>query len=349
MAPMHSLLLAALALVHDGLCSSTANMAPLGIRTGFSHIAAAPGTTDATPVLRSSGDKMALLQTAMLQPASLRRAPASSLRAATFMRASVDSEGEMVPSWKSPARIGIALVWLLFISYAFIFAPNSPESAARDQEIILQFFDSARMFDINAYFFCTFNSLGVLPAVYAALLLPGAEEQRPLPALPFVGSSIALGYFGIAPYLVFRQPRTEVTQQSFGGLLARVLESRLYAAPLVAAAIALAARAIGSADDPAVLDEFVNIFQTSQLAHISTIDLVILSSIIWEPMLEDMRRRQWAWSADAHMIARAQARGLHEAYIRLTEGLHKVRRRRPRSSGGCSPSSCPWSGRLSTC
>uniref|UniRef100_A0A7S4BIA2 ADP,ATP carrier protein n=1 Tax=Chrysotila carterae TaxID=13221 RepID=A0A7S4BIA2_CHRCT len=216
MAPMHSLLLAALALVHDGLCSSTANMAPLGIRTGFSHIAAAPGTTDATPVLRSSGDKMALLQTAMLQPASLRRAPASSLRAATFMRASVDSEGEMVPSWKSPARIGIALVWLLFISYAFIFAPNSPESAARDQEIILQFFDSARMFDINAYFFCTFNSLGVLPAVYAALLLPGAEEQRPLPALPFVGSSIALGYFGIAPYLVFRQPRTEVTQQVGG-------------------------------------------------------------------------------------------------------------------------------------
>jgi len=39
-----------------------------------------------------------------------------------------------------------------------------------------------------------FNALGILPAVYASLLLPGTKKQK-VPGLAFVVSSFALGFF----------------------------------------------------------------------------------------------------------------------------------------------------------
>jgi hypothetical protein len=42
---------------------------------------------------------------------------------------------------------------------------------------------------------------------YAATLLPGAKDQRPLPAVPFIVASLAAGMFALSPYLALRERR----------------------------------------------------------------------------------------------------------------------------------------------
>ena len=55
---------------------------------------------------------------------------------------------------------------------------------------------------VNPIFESLFNSLGVVPAVYAALLLPGAKDQPRIPTVPPLAASFALGFFALAALLV---------------------------------------------------------------------------------------------------------------------------------------------------
>ena len=46
-----------------------------------------------------------------------------------------------------------------------------------DIDLIKELFASDGINTVNPIFFAIFNSLGVLPAIYAALLLPGSRDQ----------------------------------------------------------------------------------------------------------------------------------------------------------------------------
>ena len=70
-------------------------------------------------------------------------------------------------------------------------------------------------------------------------------------------------------------------------------ESRLYGAGLVAAALALAYGLATIPDYAAASAEFGELFRTSKLVHVSTIDLGVLSAFAFEPIREDMCRRGW--------------------------------------------------------
>ena len=80
-------------------------------------------------------------------------------------------------------------------------------ATAFDTELITSLISSPFSGANNPIFEALFNSLGVVPAVYAALLLPGAEDQPRLPALPPIAASFALGFFALGPYLILREPR----------------------------------------------------------------------------------------------------------------------------------------------
>ena len=73
-----------------------------------------------------------------------------------------------------------------------------------------------------------------------AVLLPGAKDQRPLPAAPFVASSFFAGYGGVGPYMILREPRFGPIKRSELGFFPRVVtESKLFGAGLVAGAVGL--------------------------------------------------------------------------------------------------------------
>ena len=198
-----------------------------------------------------------------------------------------------------PSRAAMAAAWIGFSVYVAAFSPGefdvSPDSF--DNKLIANAI--ADPTSLNPIFFAVFNALGVIPGVNAALLLPGSKDQKPLPALPFVVSSFALGFGGIGPYLTFREPRPEVVKRSELGFFSRyVTESKLYGAGLLVASLILAQGLASIGDYTAASTEFGELFASSKLVHVSTIDLCVLSAFAFEPIREDMARRGW-WDVDS--------------------------------------------------
>jgi len=193
-----------------------------------------------------------------------------------------------------PSRAAMALAWVGFSLYVAAFSPGEFSIAAdsSDNQLIARAIEDPT--SLNPIFFCIFNALGVLPGVNLALLLPGAKDQSPLPCAPLIGASFALGFGAAGPYLALRQPRAQPTSKEELGFFARyVTESRLYGAGLLAASLALASTLLTIADPAAATAEFSELFATSKLVHVSTIDFAILSALAFEPIREDMARRGW--------------------------------------------------------
>ena len=144
----------------------------------------------------------------------------------------------------------------------------------------------------NPIFEALFNSLGVVPAVYAALLLPGAKDQPRLPAVPPIAASFALGFFALGPYLILREPREgPVSRASLGWATRVVFESKPFAAFNAAFAVFLAGYGVTHADAAAV-EGFARLWtEQSALCCVSSCDLLVLSIAMYGALAEDMRRR----------------------------------------------------------
>ena len=140
----------------------------------------------------------------------------------------------------------------------------------------------------NPIFEALFNSLGVVPAVYAALLLPGAKDQPRCPAALPIAASFALGFFALGPYLILREPRAAPVPRSSLGWLARVvLESKPFAALNAAFALFLVAYGVTHADRAAI-DGFATLWtEQSALCCVSSCDLLVLSLAMVGPARED--------------------------------------------------------------
>lgn len=191
----------------------------------------------------------------------------------------------------APTRVLTGAAWAAFIGYAALVAPKSaPEvdAALVTQLITLPFSGAA-----NYLFEAQFNALGVMPAVYASLLMPGSKGQKPVPTVPFVAGSFALGYFSIGPYLTLREFREEPVKRSELGWFTRnVLEAKWNAALLTAFASYLAFSAATHASAQQ-LAEYGTLFDTVSLVNVSACDLIVLSAAVFLPMREDMKRRGW--------------------------------------------------------
>ncbi len=197
------------------------------------------------------------------------------------------------PQQLAPARLAIGATWLAAVGYAAIGSPGEVNSPA-DTELILKLFDTAQLSSVNPIFFSVFNSLGLLPLAYSAVLAPGARDQSPVPPAT-IATSFALGFGGLAPYLALRQARPEPIARSSLSFTGRLLENKLLVAvPVLLASLALAAKVatIGPAFEE-VVAEYAALFATSKFVHISSLDLCVLSLFFFEPCAEDMMRRGW--------------------------------------------------------
>ena len=137
---------------------------------------------------------------------------------------------------------------------------------------------------LNTPFFCLFNIMGVMPAIYASLLLPSGRSANGVPAWPFVTGSFALGAFALLPYLaLWTAPPSPPPPQSIAELEAagaaslpmRALESRVSGGLIFAAALGLSAYAATA--DAAQWDTFGHLFQESRLVHVTSVDFLTLN------------------------------------------------------------------------
>jgi hypothetical protein len=194
------------------------------------------------------------------------------------------------------------LVWLGFVLYAVDFAPGMGEAArAADQKLLTDLIADPLNPSVTPLFAMIFNMLGILPFIYTSLLLPGAREQKPVPAAPFCIGSFALGFFALGPFLALREFRPVPAPPKWGWLRAAV-ESKIPAVLAMVGALLLVKHGYLTGGGPELdlvgrVSEYKALFDTQMLVHVSSLDFLILSLFVGDALREDMMRRGWYDSA----------------------------------------------------
>lgn len=194
------------------------------------------------------------------------------------------------------ANVAAALTWVALVTFAFGFAPGAiGDPADTDLVMALAAHPLAPFTEggVSPIFAAAFNLFLPVPMMLAALLLPTSRGQR-LPALPFVGASLFVGFFSLGPFLALRtspppMPADDEEPQPFG-----VFESRLFGAAMLAlsCSIPISAQLLQIAGDvPEALRQFGALCSQSKLVAVSCADLSVLSLTLALLVGEDARRR----------------------------------------------------------
>ncbi|MFO8050934.1 MAG: DUF2834 domain-containing protein [Thermoplasmatota archaeon] len=173
------------------------------------------------------------------------------------------------------------IVWAALLLYSILFAPGDLQGSMELAGDVI-----TDPFGMEPLLFMVFNIMGIWPMVYAGVLL-FEDNKGKLPSWPFVIASFFSGAFSLLLYAGLRRPMRDRTRDS--GILLRILDSRIYALFLKIAAVLLLAYGIGMGDP----SEYLDLFSSSSLVHIMTLDLLALTILSPFFMRDDMRRRGW--------------------------------------------------------
>lgn len=194
--------------------------------------------------------------------------------------------------YPNPLRIPYLATWMIFFIYAFSLSPpDSVEQTEYTTKVVQGIIEHPYDGTINPVFVAIFNFLGVLPAIYSSLLLSAGKKQSIWSTIFLYGSFIA-GFFATGPYLALRNINTSGEEQYFD-FGTRLFESKLNAILLLGFSSYLMYYAVTNLNfhDSAITD-FIELFKTNKLVHVSTIDFTILSLTMWDPIQEDIKRRK---------------------------------------------------------
>ncbi|MBD2692974.1 DUF2834 domain-containing protein [Anabaena catenula] len=179
-------------------------------------------------------------------------------------------------------KISFGLLWLGFISYAFLFAPpdNFPESLE-----LIKNLSTGQWQGINPLVIALFNIMGVWPLIYSAVLFIDGRGQK-IRAWPFATASFAVGAFALLPYLALRTSNQEFVGRK--NLFIKVLDSRINGILLTLGAGILFVYALQGD-----WSNFVQQWQTSRFIHVMSLDFCMLSLLFPALLGDDMTRRGW--------------------------------------------------------
>lgn len=196
------------------------------------------------------------------------------------------------------ASVGTGILWCAFVGYATVFAPNqfpSQDTYFIEKIVGLHADDG---YQVNRVFNDLFFLIGIVAAVYAPLLIPSARSKNKVPAWPFVGASFALGGFALLPYFALWQPDPEVTappgEEELEGLTRlsfKFQETLAYGVLLTLFATYYMGDAVLSGG--AAWKEFAELFSTSQLVHVTSLDFLILNLLCPFWLANDAEKRSW--------------------------------------------------------
>jgi hypothetical protein len=178
------------------------------------------------------------------------------------------------------SKIFLGLLWLGFISYAFLLAPpDRPETF-----MLIQNLSTGQWNGINPWVIALFNVMGIWPLLYFGILFADGDRQ-PLRAWPFAVASLAVGAFSILPYLALRTPHTDWSGQKTWGL--RIWDSRW----IGAIALLGSAACLWFGFTNGNWSDFMRQWYTSRFIHVMSLDFLMLSVLFPTLIPDDMARR----------------------------------------------------------
>ena len=177
-------------------------------------------------------------------------------------------------------KIAFSLIWLGFLSYGFLLAPPDDPNTSQLIARLINF----EVEGINPLIIAIFNLMGVLPLMYAPLLLMDGKGQK-LPAWVFMIFSFGVGAFALLPYLAFRQPEFKNWENNWS---LKLLDSRLINLLLVVLFLVIFSLGILEGD----WNDFIKQWQTSRFIHVMSLDFCLLILLFPALLLDDLNRRQ---------------------------------------------------------
>ena len=177
-------------------------------------------------------------------------------------------------------KIGFGLLWVGFVTYAFLLAP--PDQP--DTLYLIKNLSTGQWEGINPLVVSLFNIMGVWPMIYSCLLFIDGRAQK-IPVWPFASVSFGVGAFALLPYLALREPSIEFPGKKNAFLL--LLDSRLTGVVLTIGAVILVAYGLGNGD----WGNFVQQWQTSRFIHVMSLDFCLLCLLFPALLGDDMGRR----------------------------------------------------------
>ena len=177
-------------------------------------------------------------------------------------------------------KIGLLLLWVAFVSYAFLLAP--PSQADTIQTIV--HLSTGKWAGINPLIIALFNLMGIWPLIYGCVLLVDGRGQK-LPAWPFALACFALGAFALLPYLAWHQPYSQFTGEK--NFFIKLADNRLIGAIAFFWAFILLVYGIIAGD----WGDFVLQWQTSRFIHVMSLDFCLLWLLFPLLLGDDMARR----------------------------------------------------------
>ena len=177
-------------------------------------------------------------------------------------------------------KIALGLLWLGFVSYAFLLAP--PDRP--DTFDLIKNLSTGQVAGINPLVVALFNIMGIWPMIYSSLLFADGRGQK-VRAYPFALASFGVGAFALLPYLILRQPHGTFTGQKT--LLLKIFDSRWLGILLAAGTVGL----IGYGVTQGNWGDFVQQWQASRFIHVMSLDFCLLCLLFSNLLRDDMSRR----------------------------------------------------------
>ena len=179
-------------------------------------------------------------------------------------------------------KIVFGILWLGFIGYAFFLAP--PDRST-NLDLIINL-STGKWMGINPLVIALFNLMGILPMIYAALMLIDGKTQK-LSAGLFSAASFAVGAFAILPYLALRESNSRPVGEHNG--IIKLVDSRWLGVFLSIGTVILLAYGITQGD----WVDFVQQWQTSRFIHVMSLDFCLLILLLPVLINDDIDRRNF--------------------------------------------------------
>jgi hypothetical protein len=201
---------------------------------------------------------------------------------------------------------GLLILWLGLLAYIFRLSPNQTPSL--DSFVVLKLIGQKAddPYVVNPVFEAVFNIMGVYPAIFGALLVPGGKSGKgplgtALPAWPFVAAAFGLGAYAMIPYMALWVPPkpeeapvlppTPEETKGWNRLFLRGAETPILPALLLAAGSYWLFRA-GTSPASAWL-EYLRQFDSSRLVHATTVDFALCTALVPFWLSLDAEGRRW--------------------------------------------------------
>ncbi|MBD2137788.1 DUF2834 domain-containing protein [Anabaena sp. FACHB-1237] len=178
-------------------------------------------------------------------------------------------------------KITFGVLWIGFISYAFVFAP--PEDPHTFE--LIKNLSTGNWQNINPIIIALFNIMGIWPFIYSTIVFIDGRNQK-IPAWPFATASFALGAFALLPYLALRSENREFTGQK--NLFLTILDSRILAILLTLTSLGTLSLAF-SGD----WSNFWQQWHNNRFIHVMTLDFIMLSLLFPTLVTDDLAKRDF--------------------------------------------------------